>query len=59
MLEETCGLGGGFGLPRFVEQTFDAYLRCEILAHGFARVRCKDYGDEKLVAFSCDRRKSL
>jgi len=56
MLEETSGLGGGFGLPGFVEQTFAAYLRCGILAHGFARVRCKDCGDERLIAFSCKRR---
>jgi hypothetical protein len=46
----------GGGLPRFVERTFDAYLRCGILAHGFARVRCGDCGHDRLVALSCKRR---
>ncbi|MFN7134911.1 MAG: transposase zinc-binding domain-containing protein [Myxococcales bacterium] len=29
------------------------YLRCGVLAHGFARVRCGDCGFELLVGFSC------
>ena len=29
----------GDGVPRWVEADFRAYLRCGILAHGFARVR--------------------
>jgi hypothetical protein len=32
--------GGGFGVPGWVEEDFRAYLRCGILAHGFARLRC-------------------
>ncbi|MCO4763548.1 MAG: transposase zinc-binding domain-containing protein, partial [Myxococcales bacterium] len=39
--------------PRFVERAFHKYLRCGILAHGFARVRCTSCGDDRLVAFSC------
>jgi hypothetical protein len=27
-----------------------------LLCHGFVRVRCRDCGDDKLVAFSCQRR---
>jgi hypothetical protein len=40
-------------LPGWVEEDFRAYLRCGILAHGFARARCDDCGSERLVAFSC------
>jgi len=38
----------GSGLPRFVVAEFERYLRCGILANGFARVRCVDCGDELL-----------
>ncbi|MBA3396692.1 MAG: transposase zinc-binding domain-containing protein [Deltaproteobacteria bacterium] len=34
-----------------------AYLRCGILAHAFARVRCQTCRDEIVVAFSCKRRR--
>ncbi|TVR67286.1 MAG: hypothetical protein EA422_00555 [Gemmatimonadales bacterium] len=34
-----------------------AYLRCGILAHGFARVRCTDCGHSRLLAFSCKARR--
>ena len=57
-------------LPYFVKAEFDAYpplglltvlpcttpLECGILAHGFLRVRCDAYHQEKLVAFSCKHR---
>ena len=46
----------GSGLPRFVVAEFERYLRCGILANGFARVRCVTCGDELLVAFSCKSR---
>ena len=46
----------GSGLPRFVERTFDAYLRCGILAHGFARAHCAACGHDRCVALSCKRR---
>jgi hypothetical protein len=46
----------GSGLPEFVKAEFDAFLACGILAHGFLRLRCRERGHEKLVAFSCKRR---
>jgi hypothetical protein len=46
----------GTGLPEFVEEEFDAFLECGILAHGFLRLRCADCAHERLVAFSCKRR---
>ena len=46
----------GGGLPRYVERELAAYLRCGVLAHGFARVRCQTCGDEIVVAFSCKSR---
>ena len=35
-LARTAGEEGRPGLPGFVPQEFEAYLRCGILAHGFA-----------------------
>ncbi|HEX2689477.1 MAG TPA: transposase [Kofleriaceae bacterium] len=46
----------GHGLPGYVERELAEYLRCGILAHGFARVRCTTCHDEIVVAFSCKRR---
>ena len=46
----------GNGVPFWVEKDFRAYLRCGILAHGFARVRCEDCGHERLIPFSCKGR---
>ncbi len=46
----------GYGVPSWVEKDLRAYLRCGILAHGFARVRCEDCGHERLLAFSCKGR---
>ena len=43
----------GFGPPAWVERSLRAYLRCGILAHGFARAQCVDCGHERLVPFSC------
>lgn len=48
--------GTGAELPRFIEDEFDAFLECSILAHGFLRLRCGDCGHDKLLAFSCKRR---
>ena len=36
-------------MPRWVEDDFRAYLRCGILAHGFARIRCDACNAERLV----------
>ena len=41
------------GLPKHVDKELEAYLRCGILAHGFARVVCSRCRFEHLVAFSC------
>ena len=46
----------GRALPRYLEDEFDAYLRCGLLEHGFLRVKCDACQAEKLVAFSCKRR---
>jgi hypothetical protein len=46
----------GRGVAGWVEEDFRAYLRCGILAHGFARIRCDDCAAERLVAFSCKGR---
>ena len=43
-------------LPAYVEQELRAYLDCGILAHGFLRVRCEDCEQDRVVAFSCQRR---
>lgn len=46
----------GRPLPQYVQEEFEAYLKCGRLEHGFLRVRCEDCHAEKLVAFSCKRR---
>src|SRR5690606_27894951 len=46
----------GKPLPRYVEEEFEAYLKCGRLEEGFLRVRCEGCRAEKLVAFSCKRR---
>ena len=33
----------GASLPQFIEDEFDAFLECGILAHGFLRLRCACY----------------
>ncbi len=42
----------GDGVASWIERDFRAYLRCGILAHGFARARCSGCGYDFLVAFS-------
>lgn len=53
---EASQLREGEGLPRFVDDEFDAFLRCGLLAGGFARFRCTGCRAERLVAFSCKGR---
>jgi hypothetical protein len=36
----------------FVKREFQRFVRCGVLAHGFARFRCTGYGTDRLVAFS-------
>ncbi len=43
----------GDGYPLFVEHEFRRFLDCGLLCHGFARLRCAEWGYERLVAFSC------
>jgi hypothetical protein len=43
-------------LPRYVDEEFEAYLKCGRFEHGFLRVRCESCHAEKLAAFSCKRR---
>ncbi|MBL4818884.1 MAG: transposase, partial [Deltaproteobacteria bacterium] len=43
-------------VPSFIKEEFDAFLHCGILAHGFARVYCKECRYDRLVAFSCKKR---
>jgi hypothetical protein len=43
-------------LPAFVERELRTFLRCGILAYGFARVHCDGCGHDRLVAFSCKGR---
>jgi len=44
------------GAPLFVKREFQRFVRCGVLAHGFARFRCTGCGTERLVAFSCKGR---
>jgi hypothetical protein len=46
----------GDGVPDHVEKEFRSYLRCGILAHGFARARCSGCSYDFLVASSCKGR---
>ena len=34
--------GNARSLPRYVNNAFDRFLKCGILAHGFVRVRCPE-----------------
>jgi hypothetical protein len=42
----------GRSVPTYVEQEFEAYLKCGRLEHGFLRVRCTTCHAERLVAFT-------
>ncbi len=46
----------GNGVPWWVEEDFRAYVRCDILAHGFARSRRERCDHQLLIAFSCKGR---
>ncbi len=43
-------------VPFHVKTAFHEYLRCGILAHGFARAYCPACGHDFLIAFSCKGR---
>ena len=40
-------------IPRHVQREFEEFLRCGILAHGFARLHCGECGFDRMVASSC------
>jgi hypothetical protein len=44
---QAAALRDGEGLPRFVEDEFQAFLRCGWLAGGFARFRCTACGTDR------------
>src|SRR5690606_24065614 len=44
------------GLPKFVEEEFDAYLTCGRLEAGCLELQCRSCGHSLLVALSCKRR---
>jgi ribosomal protein S27E len=46
----------GRSLPGYIEDEFEAYLKCGRLEEGFLRVRCEHCHAEKLLAFSCKKR---
>ena len=46
----------GTDLLQFVNDEFDAFLKCGILAYGFPRLRWADGGHDKLIAFNCNLR---
>lgn len=46
----------GFGVPSYVKEEFEAYLRCGLLQYGFARIKCAACKEEYLVAYSCKNR---
>lgn len=50
------GETSGHRLPGFVRNELEAFLRCGILSHGFARFECKRCRHNHVVAFSCKGR---
>ena len=46
-------------LPLFIKEEFEAFLRCGMLAHGFARVYCQECRYDRFVAFSCSGVKAV
>ena len=33
--------GEGYGLPKYIKNEFEGYLKCGILQYGFLRVQCE------------------
>ncbi len=46
----------GRGLPKYVREEFFRFLKCGILAHGFARILCRECGFNAVTAYSCKNR---
>ena len=50
---EQAGAASDAGLPKYIRDEFDAFLKCGMLNYGFLRLRCESgCGYDKLVAFS-------
>jgi Putative transposase/Transposase zinc-binding domain len=43
-------------IPKHARKELEAYLGCGLLCRGFARLRCEECGESRLVAFSCKGR---
>ena len=43
-------------IPSFIKDELEAFLRCGILAYGFARIYCGECRYDRLVTFSCKKR---
>lgn len=46
----------GAELRRFIADELDAFLECDIFAHGFLRPRRRECGHDRLLAFRCEYR---
>ena len=44
------------GAPSFVDESFERFLRCGVLAHGFARFQCDTCEHDHFVPLSCKTR---
>ena len=40
-------------IPKHARKELEAFLKCGLVCHGFARLRCEECGESQLVAFSC------
>ena len=40
-------------IPKHARKELEAYLECGLLCRGFARLRCEECGESRLVALSC------
>jgi hypothetical protein len=40
-------------IPKHARKELESYLDCGLLCRGFARLKCEDCGERRLVAFSC------
>jgi hypothetical protein len=43
-------------IPKHARKELEAYLGCGLLCRGFARLRCEECGESRVVAFSCKGR---
>lgn len=45
-------------IPKHARKELESYLDCGLLCRGFARLKCEECGETRLVAFSCKGRGS-